>query len=137
MPRPSRSTPNATSHRVVADTWRRDLLVALSAGLAVLAFVIYAFISLSRQSTASGGVEGTITAKNFVPQQETQITIGRAGVSSRRSAGEYSFQVRVAEDNNRIYKVTVDPLVYNAHAVGDRFYFVRGPAPISSAPPAR
>ena len=107
---------------------KRDLFLALGVGACILALVVFAFMSLSRQSTASGGVEGVITAKNFLAQPETQITVGRDGVSSRRSAGEYSFEVRVPVEHDKVYRVTVDPVVYRSHEVGSRHYFVRGPA---------
>ncbi len=118
-------TSTVNSRYIVPYVKGRDFLIAVGVGLAILAFLVCAFVLLSHQAAASGGVEGTITAKNFFPQQETQITVGREGVSSRQSAGEYSFQVRGPVENNRVYKVTVDPLVYNSHAAGDRFYFVR------------
>ena len=120
VPAPDRHLPAA--HR------KRDLLIALGAGGGILALVVFAFVSLSRQSFASGGVEGTIVAKHFLAGPETQITVGRGGVSSRRSAGEYSFEVRVPAEHDKTYHVTVDPVVYRSHDVGSRYYFVRGPA---------
>ncbi len=78
-----------------------------------------------------------ILSKQFTPLRETQITVGRAGVSSRQSAGEYAFQCQVPGENGRIYKLVVDPLVYNSHATGDHFYFVLPPTPAASAPPPR
>ena len=126
--------PSPASRRFVSSTRRRDWLIALGAGSAILAFAFYSFIALSRQSTASGGLEGIITAKDFVPRQETQITVGREGVSSRQLAGEYSFQVRAGRDDARLYKVIVDPVVYNTRAVGDRYYFVPGRPPAVGVP---
>lgn len=132
---PIYTNPNRFPRRVVPDVNCRDWLIAVSAGLAILGFVVYAFVALSRQSIASGGVEGVITAKDFAPQQETQITVGQGGVSSRQSAGEYSFQVRVPTEKDRVYKVTVDPVVYKSHAVGDRYYFVHRPGPSDKPAP--
>ncbi len=70
-------------------------------------------------------MDGVIIAKTFVPQPETQITFGQGGLSSRASAGEYDFRVRVAQENGRIYRVTVNAGTYSSHQVGDTFYFVR------------
>lgn len=123
---------SAPDRRVTAAHQKRDLLIALGVGAAVLALVILAVVSLSRQSAAGGGVEGTIVAKHFVAEPETQITVGRGGVSSRWKAGEYFFEVRVSAEHDKLYQVTVDPVVYASHEVGGRYYFVRAPA----TPPA-
>ena len=111
--------------RALPSTHGRDRLIAVACGLAVLAFVLYAIYYFSRQADAAGGVEGTIIAKQFVPQPETQITFGKGGLSSRAIAGEYSFRVRVPQENGRVYRVTVDEAAYNSHQPGDRYYFLR------------
>ena len=107
------------------DTRRRDLLIAVGAGLVVLAFVLYAIFALGRQATASGGVEGIIVAREFVAQPETQVTVGKGGVSSRQLAGEYILRVCVPSEENKIYRVYVDRTVYEARREGERYYFVR------------
>ena len=126
MPRlPSDATPTAASRRIVPDGRRRDLLIAVGAGLAVLAFVLYAIFALGRQANASGGVEGIIVAKEFVAQPETQVTVGRGGVSSHQTAGEYILRVRVPSEGNKVYRVYVDRAVYEVKREGERYYFVR------------
>ena len=117
--------PPAVSRRVLPDTRRRDWLIALGAGAAVLGFIFFAFKDLSRQANASGLTEGVIIGKTFVPQPETQVSVGKGGLSSRRIAGEYSFQVRVPQENNRQYKVLVDPRIYERQQVGDHLLFKR------------
>ena len=117
--------PSATSRRVVPDTRWRDTLIAVLAGAAVLAFIVYAVAYLSRQSEASGMAQGVIISKTFVPRPETQVSVGHDGLSSRQVAGEYSFQVRVPQENNREYKVLVGPSIYAARNVGDSLLFKR------------
>jgi hypothetical protein len=123
------SNPAGVASRALPSTRGRDTLIAVGAGMAVLAFVLYAIFYFSRQADSTGGVAGTIIAKTFVPQPETQITFGQGGLSSRAIAGEYSFRVRVARENGRVYRVTVDAGTYGSHQVGDTFYFIRPPGP--------
>ena len=96
-------------------------------GVAVLAFVLYAIFYFSRQADSTGGVEGVIISKVFVPQPETQITFGQGGLSTRAIAGEYTFRVRVARENGRMFRVSVNAATYQSHQVGDTFYFLRPP----------
>ena len=117
--------PSAVSRRIVPDTRRRDLLVALATGVVVLGFIFYAFTNLSRQANASGLIEGVIVSKAFVPQPETQVSVGKGGLNSQQIAGEYSFQVRVPQENNRRYKVLVDPRIYERQQAGDHLLFKR------------
>ena len=122
---PAGSRPVAVSRRIVPDTRRRDLLVALGAGLAVLGFVVYAIFALGQQANASGGLEGIIVRKEFVSQPETQVTVGRGGVNSRQIAGEYILRVRVPQEGDKVYRIYVDRTVYEAKREGERYYFVR------------
>ena len=126
-----RPPANPASRRVVPDTRRRDTLIAVAAGAVVLAFIVYAIAYMSRQASATGMAEGVILSKHFVPQAETQVTFGKGGLDSRHIAGEYSFQVRVPQENNREYKVLVDPSIYDTRNVGDHLLFRR---PVAGAP---
>ena len=117
--------PPSSSRRVVPDTKWRDTLLAVGTGAVVLAFILYAVISLGRQANSTGGVNGVIVGKEFAARPETQITIGQGGVHSRQLAGDYVFRVRVPQEHNRVYRVSVDPVVYGSHREGDSFYFVR------------
>ena len=120
-------TPPATpSRRVVPDTRLRDTLIAVGAGLAVMGFVIWAVVSLSRTAASSGGVEGVIVRKDFVAQPEQQITVGKGGVTSREVAGEYVLEVRVPQEiGGEVYRVYVNAAEYAAHHEGERYYFNR------------
>ena len=109
------------------STQRRDTLIAVGAGLAVLAFVLYAIFYFSRQADSTGGVAGIILSKEFVPRPETQITFGQAGLSSHAIAGEYSFRVQVGGVKGRVFRVDVNAATYASHQVGDAFYFLRPP----------
>ena len=120
--------PDPVSRRVVPDTRLRDTLIAVGAGLAVLAFVAWAVISLSRTAASSGGVEGVIVKKEFVAEPETQVTVGRGGVTSREIAGEYILSVRVPEERGKVYRVYVNAADFRLHHEGERYYFIRPPA---------
>ena len=113
------------SRRIVPDTRRRDMLVAMGVGLVAVGFLAFALWSLGRQATAAGGVEGVIVAKEFVAQPETQVTVGRGGVTSREIAGEYVLRVQVPGEGGKTYRVSVDRTVYEAKREGERYYFVR------------
>ena len=123
--RPSNVRTAGGSRRVVPDTRLRDTAIAVGAGLAVLGFVLYAVFALGRQAGSTGGVEGIIISKEFVAQPETQVTVGKGGVSSRQIAGEYLLRVRVPSEQDKVYRVEVDPAVYEARREGERYYFIR------------
>ena len=124
MKPPGNPAPNAVSRRVVPDTRLRDLLVAVGVGMAVLAFVAWAVVSLS----STPGLEGVIVKKEFVAAPETQVTVGRGGVTSRQIAGEYILSVRVPQENGKIYRVYVNAADYGSRREGERYYFIRPPA---------
>ena len=99
-------------------------MIAVGVGLAVLGFVVYAVLTLGQQANSTG-VTGIIVSKEFVSQPETQVTVGRDGVSSRSIAGEYILCVRVPPPENKVYRVEVDRAVYDAKRVGEDYYLLR------------
>lgn len=106
---------------------RRDVLLAIGLGLAVLAFLVWAFLSVgSRTASANRLTEGVITAKHFAPrpQPETELTIGGGELRRREISGDCTFTVR-ARDSGRDYQVPVDEATFAARQVGDRFVFLR------------
>ena len=131
---PGTPPPTAASRRIVPDTRLRDTLIAVGAGLAVLAFVVWAIVSLSSTAASAGGVEGVIVKKEFIAAPETQVTVGRGGVTSREIAGEYILAVRVPEENGTVYRVYVNAADYRSHREGERYYFIRPPTTAEATP---
>ena len=115
--------PVSPSRRVVPDTRVRDTLIAVGVGAAILGLIVYAVLSFSAQSSATGQVEGIIVSKTFVSQPEERITVGRDGLNTRHIDGEYSFQVRVPREGDRVYKVLVNKTDYETRWEGERFLF--------------
>ena len=115
-------TPPA-SRRVVPSTRGRDTLIAVGVGAAILGLILYAVLSFSAQSGATGQAEGIILSKGFIPQPEERITVGRDGLNTRHIDGEYSFQVRVPREGDRVYKVLVNNTDNETRREGDRFMF--------------
>lgn len=109
--------------RRVVEHQGRDLAIAVIAGLLVLGFVIFGVIQLSDRMTGHT-LTGVITAKHFEPEPQTQITIGQQGLSKRKVAGEFTFEVYV-ESTERTYTVWVGQETFEAKSVGDRFQFPR------------
>ncbi len=106
---------------VVPSTARRDLFVGLGLGIVVLAFIIFGVMSMGNR-VVGNTLTGTITAKNFTPAPEEQVTIGKSGVHSRHLDGEYVLEVTV---KGKVYTVWVDKEVYAAKKVGEEFVFLR------------
>ena len=115
--------PSSSSRRVVPDTHWRDTLLAVGVGAAVLGLIVYAVLSFSAQSGSTGQAEGVILSKQFVAQPEERITVGRDGLNTRHIDGEYSFQVRVPREHDRVYKVLVNKTDYETRREGERFLF--------------
>lgn len=117
--------PTSASRRVVPDTRLRDALIAVAVGVAILGVIGYAVFSFSQQASETGRVEGVIVGKHFTPQPETQITVGRNGLNARQLDGEYSFEVRMPQEDGKVYKVIVGKPDYETRQVGERFSFYR------------
>ena len=115
--------PPPPSRRVVPDTRGRDTLIAVGVGAAIFGLIVYAVLSFSAQSSATGQAEGIIVSKGFEPQPEERITVGRDGLNTRHINGEYSFQVRVPREGDRVYKVLVNQTDYETRREGEPFLF--------------
>ncbi len=115
--------PPPPSRRIVSPTRGRDTLLAVGIGAAILGLIVYAVLSFSTQTAETGQAEGIILSKQFVAQPEERITVGRDGLNTRHIDGEYSFQVRVPRENDRVYKVLVNKTDYETRREGDRFLF--------------
>jgi hypothetical protein len=108
---------------VVAGTNKREVFIAMFAGMALLVLLGLGLMHMSSNIT-SNRLKGTIISKTFSPQPEEQISIGRAGLHERKVAGDYVFEVRVGAEN-KVYKVWVDKAAYDARKVGETFIFSR------------
>lgn len=95
------------------------MLVAVVAGLLVLALVIYGILNLGSGSAGST-ITGIVVEKKFTPQEETQITIGAGGVRSAEKKGIWLVQVKSNSDGE-IYNVWLDEESFNRLQVGDPY----------------
>ena len=109
---------------IVPSTTKRDALIAVVAGLFILAFVGYGIMQMGKPMRGNQ-VTGVIVGKEFTPQKERQISFsGRQLKSAREIDGEYVFKVRVAKEN-RVYDVPVEKEEYQAKKEGDAMTFMR------------
>jgi hypothetical protein len=112
---------------VVPSTGRRDAIIAIVAGLVILAFVFYGIMHMA-QPVQGNKLLGTVIEKRFTPQKETQIDFsGRHLEGTKEIAGEFVLKVRVAREN-RTYEVPVEQAVYDSKKVGDVLLFLRPPS---------
>jgi hypothetical protein len=110
---------------VVKTTTGRDIALAVSIGLALLAFVIWGIFRMSQDVTSNSLLAGQIIAKHFQPQQEEQVTIGKGGLDERDIDGVYTMDVRTSDGH--LYKVFVEKPIYQSHQVGDQLNFLPPP----------
>ena len=114
---------------VVPGVSRRERLLGIAAGLAVMALALFGFIKMG-SGIAGATLEGRIVAKHFTPFAEAQVTFGKAGV--RRVEGEYVLE---CEARGRAYLVRVDKEIYEARRIGERFLFPRPQPEPPGGPP--
>jgi len=110
---------------VVKTTTGRDIALAVSIGLALLAFVIWGIFRMSQDVTSNSLLAGQIIAKHFKPQQEEQVTLGKGGLDERDIDGVYTMDVRTSDGH--LYKVFVEKPIYQSHQVGDQLNFLPPP----------
>ena len=109
---------------VLPSTTKRDALIAIVAGLLVLAFVGYGIMQMARP-VQGNQLTGVIVGKEFTPMKERQITFsGKKLKSARVIDGEYVLKVRVMPEN-RVYDVPVEKAQYEAKKEGDAMTFLR------------
>lgn len=111
---------------VVVNTSKRDWIIGIVAGLVVVGFLAIGIWTMYRE-VAGYRLTGTIVSKNFTPQPEEQVSIGKGGLHERKVDGIYTFEVRVESENNRIYTIWVDKTDYDARKTGEVFSFMRPP----------
>ena len=103
------------------STTKRDVIVGLTIGAVVFAFVIFAITKMGT-GVVGNTLTGTIVGKQFTPLAEQRVTIGKGGVNAQHLDGEYVLKVRVKKDT---YSVWVDKKTYEARREGDAFFFAR------------
>lgn len=116
-----------TARVVVPSTTRREMLIAVASGVAVLGFVGYGIFVMSgwQRKASTNTLTGKIVAKRFNPAPEDQISFSRKkGLKSEHIAGEYILDIRVSEED-RTFEVPVDANTYEAVRMGSSFTFLR------------
>ncbi len=118
----------ADPRRRVPGASKRDTVVALAIGLAVLAAVVLGFWVLSGEphKPSTNQLTGTIVAKHGEGEREQEITFGRKGLKQRETDPGYSLDIRV-EPAGRTYTVPVARQLYEAKKVGEKQTFIRPP----------
>ncbi|MGC3988772.1 MAG: hypothetical protein QM796_03610 [Chthoniobacteraceae bacterium] len=113
---------------VVVKTSGKEIALAVGAVVVIAGLLVWGFIALNR-SVPQSNLTGIITAKHFTPHpEETQITIGAGGVTSRQDDGDYTFDLHVPSENHDYVLTNVDKTLYDSKKVGDEIIFLR-PAP--------
>ena len=106
---------------VVPDNSRRETIIAIVLGILLFVGIIYGIMNMGT-GVAGKTLTGKIVLKEFKPQPEEQITIGKSGVKMKSIDGEYSFEVDV---EGRVYIVWVQKEIYEAKKIGEEFTFPR------------
>jgi len=112
---------------VIPSTTRRDALIAIVAGLVVLAFIGYGVMHMAQPVTGNK-LTGTVIEKVFTPQKERQVSFNGSHVEGAKEiAGEFVLKVRV-DEQKRTYEVPVEQELYESKNVGDSLTFLRPPS---------
>jgi len=112
---------------VVKSTSAREVAIAVAAGLALLAFVLWGILFMAHDVSGHSLLTGTIVSKHFEPQpEEDQVTVGKGGLDEKKIDGIYSMEVRTPD--GQTYKVFVEKPVYQSRKVGDELSFLPPPS---------
>jgi hypothetical protein len=109
---------------VKPETPLRLIVISVLIGLGVLSFILFAMFQSGRGIT-DARMRGTVVSKEFTPQPERQITLGRQGsIAARDREGEFLLKVEVPQSDGT--KKTYDVWImkkdqYDAIKVGDSF----------------
>ena len=109
------------------DNTARDAIIAGVTGALVLVFVVYGFFQFAGMSNRAKAntLTGIVVDKQFTPAPEQQITVGRKGLKSKHTDGEYVLKVRVDAEGERLFEVPVEKEVYDGKRLGDALTFLR------------
>ena len=112
---------------VVKSTSAREVAIAVAAGLALLAFVLWGILFMAHDVSGHSLLTGTILSKHFEPQpEEDQVTVGKGGLDEKKIDGIYTMEVRTPD--GQTYKVFVEKPVYQSRKVGDELSFLPPPS---------
>lgn len=102
----------------------RLVVTAVLIGVIVLGFIFFAVFQSGRGITEAR-MRGIVVAKDFTPQAERQIILGRDGaVDARDREGEFLLKVEVKQEDGTVktYDVWIQTREqYEAIKVGDTF----------------
>jgi hypothetical protein len=114
---------------IIPSTTKRDFIIAVVAGMAVLGLVLFMMVNMSKVpgSPSTNQLTGIIVAKHNSGEMEKEITFGRKGLKEKTTDSGFSFDVKVAP-SGKIYEVPVSKLQYDTAKVGDKQSFIRPPS---------
>lgn len=101
----------------------RVIVTSVLIGLFVMGFVLTA-VWYSNRGIIDAKKTGVIVEKQFVPQVEQQITLGREGaIKSHEKEGEYILTVDVPQRDGtkKTFQVFVNKKLYESLQVGEKF----------------
>lgn len=101
----------------------RLIVSSVLIALFVFGFIVFAVWQSGRGITEAR-MRGTIMSKEFTPEPERQITLGREGnLSARDTDGKYTISVEVpqADGTKKTFTVWLNKTQYEAVKVGDSF----------------
>jgi hypothetical protein len=120
-------SPHSPPHKpfIVKSTAARDVTIAVIAGAALLAFVLWGILHMSLDVTGHSLLTGRIVAKHFEPRPEEQLSLGKGGLDEKNLDGVYTMDVRTPD--GQTYKVFVEKPVFESHRTGDDLSFLPPP----------
>ena len=112
---------------IIPSTSKRDVCIAVAAGLLVLAFIGYGVMHMAAPVTGNK-LTGVVVGREFTPFKERQVSFnGRKIEGVQEIDGEYVLKVRV-DATHRTYDVPVEKPIYEAKKDGDSLTFIRPPS---------
>jgi hypothetical protein len=112
---------------IIPNTSKRDLIIAITAGLLVLVFIVYGVVHMAAPVTGNK-LTGVVVGREFTPFKERQVSFsGRKIEGVKEIDGEYVLKVRV-DSMHRTYDVPVEKPQYEATKDGDALTFIRPPS---------
>jgi hypothetical protein len=112
---------------IIPSTSKRDVAIAVAAGLLVLAFIGYGVMHMAAPVTGNK-LTGVVVGRVFTPFKERQVSFnGRKIEGVQEIDGEYVLKVRV-DAMQRTYEVPVEKPEYEAKKDGDSLTFIRPPS---------